>query len=153
MAEAVRQILEGQVAELDDLRRRGLFSTEEIRLIVRRRKAFEYALRRRQTLKSDFLKYIEYEMNVEQLRKQRKIERGLKLKNTPSEYAIVRRLHFTFQRALQKFKGDIRLWVQYFDFCVQTDSRKILARTYAQAIQYHPRNSGKSKIFHLHGTL
>lgn len=74
MAEAVRQHLESQVAELEDLRRRGIFSAEEIkyvwdvrgraeadcsRRIVRKRRAFEYALRRRSPQKSDFLRYIE----------------------------------------------------------------------------------------------
>ena len=33
MAEAVRQLLEAQVPELEDLRRRGIFSSEEIRYV------------------------------------------------------------------------------------------------------------------------
>jgi hypothetical protein len=77
MAEAVRKVLEDQVAELEDLRRRRIFTAEEIRSvsrlpslhrqstltdcrkIVRKRKAFEYALHRRTPLKRDFLQYID----------------------------------------------------------------------------------------------
>jgi hypothetical protein len=70
MAEAVRALLESQVEELEDLRRRGIFDVNEIkycavipckhgRQIVRKRKAFEYALRRRQPQLKDFLKYIQ----------------------------------------------------------------------------------------------
>jgi hypothetical protein len=93
-------------------------------------------------------------MNVELLRKKRKKvldcprdidskDLGLKHKSTPSEFAIIKRLHFTYhvsishflrrnvnhfaisvcthkQRALQKFKGDIGLWLQYFEFCAKT---------------------------------
>ena len=30
------------------------------------------------------------------------------------------------QRALQKFKGDLRLWTQYFEFCESTGANKAL---------------------------
>ncbi len=59
MAEAVQHALESMVDELDDYRVRGLFTEDEIRHIVKRRTAYEYALRRRQPAKSDFLQYIE----------------------------------------------------------------------------------------------
>lgn len=63
-------------------------------------------------------------------------------KNTASEYSIVRRLHFLFQRALQKFKGDIQLWAAYFSFCEKSGSTKLLGKAFARAIQYHPLNAG-----------
>ena len=67
-------------------------------------------------------------------------------KNTASEYSIVRRLHFLFQRALQKFKGDIQLWAAYFAFCQKSGSTKLLGRAFARAIQYHPLNTGKPAL-------
>ena len=138
MAEAVRQQLETQVEELHDLRKRGIFSQGEVRQIVRRRRAFEYALRRRTTRKGDLLGYIQYELRVEALRRKRKVLLRMHKKNTPSEYSIVRRIHFLFQRALQKFKGDPALWAGYFDFCQRTGANRLLGRAYARAIQYHP---------------
>lgn len=59
-----------------------------------------------------------------------------------SEYAIIQRVHFIFQRALQKFKGDLRLWLQYFDFCDKTRGAKILGKAYATALQFHSFNAG-----------
>ena len=68
------------------------------RKIVKRRRAFEYALRRRQTQKTDFLKYLQYELNVEALRKRRKKIRHIQRKhNCASEFSIVKRIHFTFK--------------------------------------------------------
>eukprot|EP00053_Salpingoeca_punica_P022449 m.214506 g.214506 ORF g.214506 m.214506 type:complete len:656 (+) comp34964_c0_seq1:152-2119(+) len=142
MAEAVRQQLENQLDELEDLRRRGLFSLDEIRHIVKRRKAFEYALRRRQPQKVDFLRYIQYELSLEELRKKRKKARNLTRTNNASEFAIVRRLHFTFHRALLKFKGDVRLWNQYFDFCEQSGAAKVTSKAFGTALQYHPNEAG-----------
>ena len=75
-----------------------LFSSRIFSQIVRRRKDFEYSLRKRQTRKIDFLRYIEYEMSVDSLRKLRKSQRKIHLKTTsPCELAIIKRLHFTFK--------------------------------------------------------
>lgn len=42
------------------------------REIVKKRRGFEYALRRRQKRKEDYLAYVQYELNVEALRRKRK---------------------------------------------------------------------------------
>eukprot|EP00729_Bicosta_minor_P015473 gene15473-19432_t len=143
MAEAVRGLLEQQVDELHDLVAAGIFDTDEVRQIVKRRRAFEYALRRRQTRKIDYLRYIEYELNVEALRKRRKEARNIHRKfKSPSEFAIVKRIHFTFKRALQKFKGDLKLWLQYISFCESTGGTRAQGRAYAEALQFHSLNAG-----------
>ena len=43
---------------------------------MKRRTHFEYALRRRISRKADFLRYIEYEMNLEALRRRRRERLG-----------------------------------------------------------------------------
>lgn len=50
------------------------FLQEEIKAIVQKRRDFEFLLRRRTARKADFLRYIEYEMNLEELRRLRKVE-------------------------------------------------------------------------------
>eukprot|EP00039_Didymoeca_costata_P013918 m.218098 g.218098 ORF g.218098 m.218098 type:complete len:590 (+) comp15899_c0_seq2:70-1839(+) len=142
MAEAVRAQLEEQLDELHDLVKARLFTQEEIKLIIKRRRAFEYALRRRQTRKIDYLRYIQYELNVEELRKERKQNMKLYNNSKTSEFSIIRRIHFIFKRGLLKFKHDIRLWLQYFTFCEKTGAARSLAKAYAQALQYHPLNEG-----------
>ena len=142
MADRVAPLLEAMVPELDDLQRRGIFDAEEIRSIVKRRTAFEYALVRRQPLKEDFLRYARYEMNLDTLRRQRKIRLGINRRSAKGDHGMIKRIHSIFQKALHRFKGDIRLWVQYIEFAAATGASSSLSRTYAKALQYHPRNVG-----------
>eukprot|EP00578_Thalassiosira_sp_NH16_P017614 CAMPEP_0181120450 /NCGR_PEP_ID=MMETSP1071-20121207/24165_1 /TAXON_ID=35127 /ORGANISM="Thalassiosira sp., Strain NH16" /LENGTH=86 /DNA_ID=CAMNT_0023205111 /DNA_START=51 /DNA_END=308 /DNA_ORIENTATION=+ len=74
MAEQVQSILEAMVPPLKDLRDRGLFSPDEIRSIVDRRRRYEYLLQRRAggSRMGDHLRYIEDEAMLERLRKLRK---------------------------------------------------------------------------------
>ncbi|RZS07160.1 hypothetical protein BHM03_00037947 [Ensete ventricosum] len=72
MADVVQYRLERMTDELDDLERRGLFSRPEIAEIVRRRRDFEYRLKRPSPLKQDFLAYIDYEKQLDALRNLRK---------------------------------------------------------------------------------
>jgi hypothetical protein len=71
MAEQVQSILERMVPLLKDLRSRGIFTDAEVRKIVERRRRSEYALQRRggAALLSDYLRYIEDEVNLERLRR------------------------------------------------------------------------------------
>ncbi|CAG8636444.1 2637_t:CDS:10 [Acaulospora morrowiae] len=130
MAETVQYYLEQMVPELEDLERKGLFTRSEIRAIVKKRTNFEYALKRRPAQKIDFLKYIEYEMNLDQLRKKRKDRLAIRGKVTISDYAITRRIYHIFDRAVIKFKGDVSLWLQYIEFSKSTEA--------GRAIQMHP---------------
>lgn len=72
MADAVQYRLERMSDELDDLERRGLFTRAELAEVVRRRRDFEFRLRRRSPLRSDFLDYIAYELRLDALRDLRK---------------------------------------------------------------------------------
>ncbi|CAI5461649.1 unnamed protein product [Closterium sp. Yama58-4] len=74
MADTVQTVLERMLPELDSLEKQGLFTREEIKEIVRRRTAFEYRLRRRGSaaIKDDYMRYIEYEMQLEALRQLRR---------------------------------------------------------------------------------
>lgn len=56
MADTVRNLMELMVPELEDYERRGYFSRGESAAIVQRRQHFEYALKRRNTVKQDFLR-------------------------------------------------------------------------------------------------
>ena len=61
MADVVRSMMEEMIPELDDLEELGIFSSAEIKQIVKQRRKFEYGLRRRAPVLDDFLHYIEYE--------------------------------------------------------------------------------------------
>nr|KAJ3421289.1 U3 snoRNP protein [Polyrhizophydium stewartii] len=134
--------------ELEDLERRCIFTKAEIKSIVKKRTAHEYAIHRKIAKKGDFLAYIEYETNLEKLRRKRKQrlglnkapekgEKGISL----SDHSMLRRIHTLYQKMLKKFKGDVRLWVQYFEWSKRMGSTKALATSFARAIQLHPTKS------------
>lgn len=69
--ERVQWNQEQMLSELKDLQQKRIFSPAEVREILRKRSTFETALIRRVPRKRDFLEYIEYEMNLERLRRMR----------------------------------------------------------------------------------
>ncbi|KAF0520632.1 U3 small nucleolar RNA-associated protein 6 [Gigaspora margarita] len=138
MAETVQYYLEKMVPELEDYERKELFSKQEIKSIIRQRTNFEYSLKKRPCQKDDFLKYIEYEINLEKLRKKRKERLAIKGKTSISDYAIIRRIYHIFDRAVIKFKGDISLWLQYIEFAKSAGAGKLLGKIFGSALQLHP---------------
>ncbi|KAI9010502.1 U3 small nucleolar RNA-associated protein 6-domain-containing protein [Phycomyces nitens] len=140
MAERVQFNLERMVPGLLDLINRGLFTKEEVKKIVEKRKSFESRISRRIPQKIDYLRYIEYEMSLDSLRKLRKARlAGENSKTiTESDYAGNKRIFELFKRATNKFKGDVRLWIQYIDFAKKAGANNILSGIFVQAIQFHP---------------
>ena len=141
MADAVQYRLERMTDELDDLEHRGLFSRAELADVVRRRRDFEFRLRRRSPLRQDFLDYIAYELRLDALRNLRKRaiiraapasdsdddheadttkknkRRNKKWKKSISDVAGVLRILDIYRMATVRFKGDLDLWFKYLEFC------------------------------------
>ncbi|KAJ2485325.1 U3 snoRNP protein [Coemansia sp. RSA 2050] len=148
MAEIVQYHLEQMVGELEDLERCKLFTRPELKSIVKKRTKFEYGLRRRRVARADFLRYIEYEINVDALRRKRKhrtMRQGQAAKRTLSDFSIGRRIVSIFERALARHSSDVALWLQYIEFVKTSDhsedgeaSSRALSRIYASAITKHP---------------
>lgn len=157
MADTVQRMVEDMVPELEDYKRRKLFTPEEIKSIVRKRTDFEYMLQVRHRLRTssslelmlhyclvrrglpltppiptcprarvrtgaqrrvpllvDYLRYLQYEMTLDQLRIKRKQRLGqdssihiFEKTNSLSDYALTKRIHFIFERALRKFSNDL----------------------------------------------
>jgi len=59
------------LAELKDFGQKGIFSSTEIKQIIKKRTTFETALVRRVPNKNDYLRYAAYEMGLEALRRKR----------------------------------------------------------------------------------
>lgn len=49
-------------------------------------------------------------------------------KRGPAETGIIRRIHFTYERATRKFKADLELWLGWIDFCKQSHSTKQISK-------------------------
>ncbi|KAI0216349.1 U3 snoRNP protein [Massospora cicadina] len=143
MAEKVQQRLEKRLPELEDFICKSLFSQEELNFIIKRRRAFEFAIARHSAKKVDYLRYIEYEINLEKLRQKRKARPNsltFRPKASVSDYSVVKHIHHLFQKALFKFKGDVLLWLQYIDFSQSQSSNRRLTQIFADALRLHPTN-------------
>ncbi|KAG4929206.1 hypothetical protein AAZX31_17G011900 [Glycine max] len=149
MADVVQYRLERMVDELDDLEQRGLFSRREIAEIVKQRRKFEYRLKRPSPLKQDFLAYVEYETQLDALRRLRKksVARELmkqgnkKLKKSKSDFAGLLRIMDIYELALKRYKGDIDLWFCYLEFCRLRKNGR-MKKALANVIRFHPKVPG-----------
>lgn len=130
MADVVQYRLERMTNELNDLEQRGIFTRREISEIVKKRTKFEYRLKRPSPLKQDYLSYIDYETQLDSLRRLRKKsvtrelqKQGLKttkkMKKSVSDFAGIMRILDIYRLAVMRFKGDIELWFRYLEFCRQ----------------------------------
>mmetsp|Transcript_22822 Transcript_22822/g.58091 ORF Transcript_22822/g.58091 Transcript_22822/m.58091 type:complete len:681 (-) Transcript_22822:163-2205(-) len=137
MGDTVRYLMEEMIPELEELEKKGYFSRSEIKQIVLKRQDFEYHLKRRAAMKKDFLRYIDYESKLEELRRHRKKALGIKGKKGPAEVGIIRRIHFIFDRATRKFKADLSLWVDWLKYCKQSKSSKQFSKVVTKALHRH----------------
>ncbi|CAI5756398.1 unnamed protein product [Candida verbasci] len=144
MADKVRYYLEQSVPELEDLQNKGLFDKNEITKIMRRRTDFEHRISGRGSKPSDFLRYCQYENNVEKLRKKRYNRLNsvglIDLKPSISDWAGIRRIMFILDRATKKFPNDLELWNQYLKYAKENGAIKIIYKVYSSLLQLQPRN-------------
>lgn len=144
MASKIRYYLEQSVPELDDLKKKGLFDQKEITMIMRRRTDFEHRIQGRGSHSRDFLKYSEFEINLEKLRAIRysRLQKAGKLDTKPSisDWAGFRRIVFVFDRAVRRYPGDVELWDKYISFVKSKDAVKVVYRVYAKLLLLQPRN-------------
>ncbi|CAM9944310.1 unnamed protein product [Pylaiella littoralis] len=157
MADSVQYALDRMVVDLDDLRYREIFSEAEVRAILAKRRDFEYMLQRHEARRLDYMRYVEYELNLESLRalRTKRIEgsshsrssssrkkKNNKGKASTADFCCVRLVRWIFDRAVMKFPGDVDIWLHYIDFAARQGQSKTIGRLFARALQLHPRNAG-----------
>ncbi|KAL4888288.1 U3 small nucleolar RNA-associated protein 6-domain-containing protein [Aspergillus ambiguus] len=132
-----RFFLEKSVPELKEYERKKIFSKEEITSIIKKRSDFEHKLNARGAKPSDFVRYAEYEMNLDTLRRKRVKRLGIR----SAGYSGQRRIFFILDRATRKFHGDVGLWVQYIEYAREQKSYKKLSTIFTDALRLHPTNA------------
>ena len=139
-----RYYLEQCIPEMDDLVEKGLFTKNEVSLIMKKRTDFEHRLNSRGSSINDYIKYINYETNVNKLRTKR-VKRILQAKktNSLSDWSIQQRIGFIYQRGTNKFPQDLKFWAMYLNYMKgrgnQTSYKKI-HNIYNQLLKLHPTN-------------
>ena len=134
VSDKARFYLEQSVPELQDDLRKQIFSREEIASITKKRSDFEHVLNARGSTPADYIRYAEYEMNLNSLRLKRIKRLGIKTSN----YTGARRIFFVLDRGTRKFQGDLGLWMQYISFARSQKSYKKLEQILTSVLRLHP---------------
>lgn len=144
MAEKVRYYLEQSVPELEDLQKKGLFDKREITMIMRRRTDLEHRIQGRGSTGRDFLKYGEFEQNLEKLRKKRykRLSKAGLVDRKPSvsDWSGVRRILFIYDRGTNRFPNNLDIWSNYLTFAKENGAIKVIYKIYSKLLQLQPRN-------------
>ncbi|KAI9892578.1 MAG: U3 snoRNP protein [Vezdaea aestivalis] len=156
VSDKARFYLEQSVPELQELERKKVFSKvknfpsasssnncavklnlgqSEIRTLVKKRSDFEHKINARGCVPRDFSRYINFELHLEQLRKERFERLGLETKHRTGQ----RRIFFLLDRATRKFYGDIELWTQYIKYAQSENSSKRLEEIFTNALRLHSK--------------
>ncbi|KAL4906161.1 hypothetical protein BDW74DRAFT_177186 [Aspergillus multicolor] len=136
-ADKARFFLEKSVPELKEYEKKKIFTKDEITLIVKKRSDFEHKINARGAQPADYVRYAEYEMNLDSLRRRRVKRLGIK----STGFSGQRRIFFVLDRATRKFHGDIGLWVQYIDYARRQKAFKKLSTILMDALRLHPSNA------------
>lgn len=137
MAELVQKNIEGFIPELEQMERTGLVTRDQVREILRRRKRFEYRLRRRKKSKEDYLTYIQYELNLYELLQKRRSRLRITEKRPEVDFMIAKRINKLFKKAVLMFSGDSKLWLSHIDFCVRMGWNHAVGTLYTRMLNLH----------------
>ncbi|KAI4286132.1 MAG: hypothetical protein L6R38_000114 [Xanthoria sp. 2 TBL-2021] len=133
-SDKARYFLEQSVPELQELLRKKIFTKDEVSSIAKKRSEFEHKLSARGSTASDYARYVEYEMNLDALRRTRAKRLGIKA----TSYTGQRRIFFVLDRATQKFHGDTSLWMLYLSFARKQKANKKVAQIITNMLRLHP---------------
>lgn len=156
--ERVQYALERSLPQLQLLDREGILSKEELRSVTSQRRGFEARLIRRKAEKHDFVLYLEFEEDLNQLillrartrereAAQHARERGEsdKAKLLPRQFFAKQAASFSavclgiYERMVRKFRWDVDCWERYLSFAKMRRMRTVAGRVYARALALHPK--------------
>ncbi|USP73126.1 hepatocellular carcinoma-associated antigen 66 [Curvularia clavata] len=132
-SDKARFYLEQSATELNELERKKIFSREEIGSIAKKRSDFEHIINARGSHPEDYMRYIEFEKNVDALRRKRIKRLGVRYKGSGQ-----RTIYLLYNRATRKFSGDLTLWMQYIDFARRDKAYKRLNDIFTSVARLHP---------------
>jgi len=148
MADRVQYVLDRMAKVLRKVEDLSIFSSDEVKSIVKQRTTKEYILMRRQLEVDDFQSYIDYEMKLDallSLRCTRLISHASIKKEDRDVYinlqaAFIRHICYIYDRGVRRFPDSVELWNNYFTFLKDKKSNKILNSVYGKALALFPKN-------------
>ncbi|TGZ43802.1 U3 small nucleolar RNA-associated protein 6 homolog [Temnothorax longispinosus] len=146
MAEFVEKRCQDMIPALEEMKGIKLFEENEIRSISKKLKEYEYNIQRHTKCKEDYLRYIQYEMDLLKLIKQRRDKFGITQKKLAIDYAITNKMNSLYKDAIYKFQDDIRFWIAYMKFCKHVHFHSNVDRMLGRMLQVH---RDKPKCWHI----
>lgn len=117
MAERVQIDLELMLTELEQIQRVGLLTGEETKLVIKKRKRFEYKCQKQTKVKEDFLAYIQYESTLLDLIEMRRDKIGYLHKKNEIDGTIGKRINQLFRILEHRFGSqDNKIWISHLAF-------------------------------------
>ncbi|KYQ52068.1 U3 small nucleolar RNA-associated protein 6 like protein [Trachymyrmex zeteki] len=146
MAEFVEKRCQDMIPELEQMEKLKLFDKNEIRNIAKKLKEYEYKIQRFTKSKEDYLRYIQYEMDLLKLIKQRRDKYDITQKRSVIDYGITNKINNLYKEAISKFQDDIRFWVAYMKFCKHVHFHSNINHMLGRMLQVH---RDKPKCWHI----
>ncbi|MDP2438700.1 MAG: hypothetical protein Q8P67_23395, partial [archaeon] len=137
MADQVQVLLEGMVGELEELRRKKVLSGEEIKAVLKRRRRFEFNVRKADTSSAEYLRYVDYERHLHLLLNRRCDQLALK-RCGAIRFMGVERCRGLLERATRRFPAELQLWRAFIEFCLECCLDGPLGALFGRALQVHP---------------
>ena len=141
MAEFVQANLEKMLTELEQLQRIQLLSNEEVKMVIKKRKKFEYKLQKRQKQKNDILAYIKYESSLLNLIAIRRDQSKYMNKKNEIDHAIAKRINKLFRILEHRFAGDLMVWSSHMAFLKEMGWDESIGKIYRRMLQVHPEKA------------
>ncbi|CAH1169626.1 unnamed protein product [Phaedon cochleariae] len=121
MGELIERHMESMTEEINEMRRTKLFSIEETRLIMKKRKHFECKINGAMKNIQDFKDYIQYEKVILKDIKLRRNKLRIADRKSSIEFKILKRIKYLYEIATQRFSNDFNLCLMYFKFCKESN--------------------------------
>lgn len=136
---------EDMIPELEQMERIKLFDKNELRGIAKKLKEYEYKIQRHTKCKEDYLRYIQYEMDLLKLIKQRRDKFGITQKSD-IDHTIANKMNHLYKDAIFRFQDDIRFWIAYMKFCKHVRFHSNVSHMLGRMLQVH---QDKPKCWHI----
>ncbi|KAI2624459.1 U3 small nucleolar RNA-associated protein 6-domain-containing protein [Xylaria nigripes] len=135
VAEKARYYLEQAVPQLREFEAKGIFSSDEIRSLVKKRTDYEHIVLSPGNKPRDWLNYVAWEKSLETLRSKRC--RRLEIRAS-SRHTGEGRVFGILERSVNRHPGSLELWNEYLSYAKDMRASKRYRKVMTRALRMHP---------------
>ena len=152
MADGVQFVMDRMASTFRQMEEHEVFTSQEVKSVMKKRTDFEYLLKRRQLTVGDFYKYLEYEVNLEKLltlRCEKELSGGVKVAGKAKtrqdglrtlKGAAIKHICTIFDRGIRRFPDEFDLLMDYVNFLKERKSNSVLNEVFGRALALHPKH-------------